>query len=206
MRSYVFVAALAAALAAPSLAFAQAAANTSQGHIVVRTESAFGGFFSNAAIGGVGTNPNVGIGVGSPLNGQGTAFSAAFSFAPSADYFLTDHITVGAAVDISVFQINAGGLGTVTAFSMGLMPRVGWSQVLLERVSVWPTVGIGVGFATASGRTTGLVPIDVFVPLYYHPKENFFVGIGPGLLVQPVTPVGFITVDPLRFTLGGDLI
>jgi hypothetical protein len=115
------------------------------------------------------------------------------NFEPSADYFVTDGVSVGvdAFIDYSS-GTSVDSLGTTTQLSstsVGVAPRLGANLVLTELVSIWLRGEIGYGTvnqteASADGtnqHSRTRTWIDISAPFLLHPSSHFFVGAGPFL-------------------------
>ncbi|WP_394823226.1 hypothetical protein [Pendulispora albinea] len=135
-------------------------------------------------------------------NAEITQKRTTFWFAPSADYFIIDHLSIGGLIEIAATSGSvktktvAGGttaentrdLPTTTAFT--LLPRVGYMIPLNSRFAVWPRGGIGyasrqdaVVSATDTGKDTfSSVIFAVDVPFLFRINETFFLSAAPELL------------------------
>lgn len=113
--------------------------------------------------------------------------------APSADVFVTDHLSLGGLIEIGHTwgAIEGGGQrvelpGTT---SMTFLPRVGFYVPLMDRIGLWPRVGVGYSSVeSVSFLSTGSVPVretframmlDVDLSLVYRFGETFFMRAGP---------------------------
>lgn len=200
MRRLPFVAAVLACvlLALPSAA--QSHRNTERGRLTIRSDA------------------SVGVGISSPLRGglnfglqrtdtNGATAGPGFVLRPALDVFVIDRLSIGGAVEFTYTSFRVG-VGTTDLFTFTVMPRVGYSIPLGDKFAFWPQGGLGVGFATRPGRTDAILPIDIFLPFYFHPVESFFIGLGPGMTFQPIDAGAFTsywTLDFVRFSLGGSL-
>lgn len=114
-------------------------------------------------------------------------------FAPAADVFVTDHLSVGALVEInhSWGAITGGGqrLELPGTTSLTFMPRVGFYAPFTDRIGFWGRVGLGwSSVQSASFDSTGSVPVtqtfrsmilDVDATITYRFTETFFMKAGP---------------------------
>jgi len=114
-------------------------------------------------------------------------------FAPAADVFVTDHLSVGGLIEIAHTwgAIEGGGRrvelpGTT---SMTFLPRVGFYVPLSDRIGIWPRAGLGwSSVESVSFLSTGSAPsretfrsmiLDVDLSLVYRFGETFFMRGGP---------------------------
>ncbi|MDF2696404.1 MAG: hypothetical protein K0S65_4787, partial [Labilithrix sp.] len=84
-------------------------------------------------------------------------------FAPSADIFVTDHLSVGGLIEIGHTwgAVEGGGrrLELPGATSMTFLPRVGFYVPFGDRLGVWPRAGLGwSSVETVSFDSTGSAP------------------------------------------------
>ena len=113
--------------------------------------------------------------------------------APSADIFVTDHLSLGGLIEVSHTwgAIEGGGqrLELPGTTSMTFLPRVGFYVPFTDRIGIWPRAGIGwSSVETVSFLSTGSVPVrdtframilDVDLSLTYRFTETFFRRAGP---------------------------
>ncbi|MBX3215034.1 MAG: hypothetical protein KF850_23570 [Labilithrix sp.] len=114
-------------------------------------------------------------------------------FAPSADVFVTDHLSVGGRVEIAHTwgAIEGGGrrLELPGTTSMTFLPRVGFFVPFGDRFGIWPRAGVGwCSVESVSFASTGSAPtrdtframlLDVDLSLVYRFGETFFMRAGP---------------------------
>jgi hypothetical protein len=112
-----------------------------------------------------------------------------FWFAPSADVFVTDHLSVGGVVEYAhaAGTMSAGGVETDLPGTTTLMflPRIGFYAPFGDRFGLWPRVAFGwssvdsVQFESAGGApvrdTFRSMVLDVDLSLVYRLNETFFV-------------------------------
>jgi len=108
-----------------------------------------------------------------------------FSLSPTAHYFVAPNISVsgGLIVQTGSTSIDTGlGSVSVDATAIGINAGAGYNLPLTPMLSLWPQLQIGyvhtsasAGGNSASGYT---IPLQVLVPLLWHPAEHFFLGIG----------------------------
>lgn len=113
--------------------------------------------------------------------------------APSADVFVTDHLSVGGRVEIARTwgAIEGGGrrLELPGTTSMTFLARVGFFVPFGDRVGLWPRAGVGwcsvesVSFVSTGGAPTRdtfrAMLLDVDLSLVYRFGETFFMRAGP---------------------------
>jgi hypothetical protein len=106
-------------------------------------------------------------------------------FRPGIDYFVIDHLSLGA---FSGIEYSGSPFGSTTTYGIG--PRVGYDIPFSERFSFWPKVGFSFGSTTlkvdasalggsSSTSNTALV-FNVYAPIMFH-MHHYFAGFGPSL-------------------------
>ncbi len=112
---------------------------------------------------------------------------------PSADVFVTDHLSLGGviAIEHTWGAVEGGGrrLELPGTTSMTFLPRVGFYVPFSDRIGVWPRAGVGwSSVESVSFLSTGSVPtretfrsmlLDVDLSLVYRFGETFFMRAGP---------------------------
>ncbi len=108
---------------------------------------------------------------------------------PAVDYFVIDHLSVGAFTGLEFSSLPGGSTTTY-----GIGPRVGYDIPLSERFSLWPKAGLSFnsktvkqdavnigGFSTpeSSDSNTSLA-FNLFVPVMFH-SNHYFAGFGPSV-------------------------
>jgi hypothetical protein len=127
-----------------------------------------------------------------------------FWLAPSADYFVVDHLSIGGLVEIVTTSgsVDVPGNNNSTTniplqstTSLTFLPRIGWMFNLTDRFSIWPRGGIG--YVSRSGAPLPQLPapgatdtfssilIDLDVGFLYRINENWFLRGAPELSVAP---------------------
>jgi hypothetical protein len=100
--------------------------------------------------------------------------------APSADYFLFPHISVGGVLAYGHDSGN-GGMNTPgtsnDTFSIGA--RAGYALAFNDRFSVWPLVGLRLDYRAQNHGSNTNTFVPIYVPALFHPVQHFFVGLGP---------------------------
>lgn len=132
--------------------------------------------------------------------GKRTFKSLSLWLAPSADYFVIDHLSLGGAVELTrtstsvEFPVNANATQTVdlpTTLGFSIVPRVGYLIAPTNRIGIWPRLGIGYFLkqqidenanAAASTRASfsGVV-FDLDVGLLFRVTEELFLRAAPEL-------------------------
>jgi hypothetical protein len=113
--------------------------------------------------------------------------------APSADVFVTDHLSVGGLVEVAHTWGAVEGTGRRLelpgATSMTFLPRVGFYVPFGDRLGLWPRAGVGwtstesASFTSTGGAVTRetlrAMVLDVDLSLVYRFGETFFMKAGP---------------------------
>jgi len=100
---------------------------------------------------------------------------------PSADWFITPHVSLGALIGYARGDVAFGDAGlssesSVTELSVGV--RAGYDVHMSELVSIWGRLELI--YAHISGAGSGYdLPVIVNVPILLHPVPHFFLGAGP---------------------------
>jgi len=133
-------------------------------------------------------------------NAQTTTHTTTFWFAPAADYFILDRLSVGGLIEVASTSrtdktktTNNGNTvereedrPTTTAFT--LLPRVGYMFPITSRFAIWPRGGIG--YATRQNViATGKESFSAFifsadVPVIFRINETFFLSAAPEFTVS----------------------
>lgn len=109
------------------------------------------------------------------------ASSTTFVFRPAVDYFVIDHLSIGAFTGVD--YAKASGESKTT---YGIGPRVGYDIPFTERFSLWPKAGLSFNSTTLKtdtpsfSDTNSAIALNLFVPVMYH-MNHYFVGLGPAL-------------------------
>jgi hypothetical protein len=129
---------------------------------------------------------------------------------PAIDYFVIDHLSVGAFTGL---EFSSAPGGSTTTYGIG--PRVGYDIPLSERFSLWPKAGLSFNSSTikhdavtvagftspkSSASNTALA-FNLFVPVMFH-ANHYFAGFGPSLDTD-LTGSPKVTTIAARAVLGG---
>jgi hypothetical protein len=136
-------------------------------------------------------------------SGSSTTHYTNVWFAPSADYFVIDHLSIGGLIEITSTSANVSttvfntttttSLPTVT--NVTFIPRVGWMFNVTDRFGIWPRAGLG--YAVRSGASTDPTAaagttdtysafiIDLDVGFLYRINQTFFVSGRPEFTFGP---------------------
>jgi hypothetical protein len=125
-------------------------------------------------------------------------------FAPSADYFVIDHLSIGGLLEITstsgseTTQTNVGNTNTTTKGSLPtttnvtILPRVGWMFGITDRFGIWPRLGLGYGARTVdpngantTSDTFSAFIVDLDVGFLYRFNQTFFLSGRPELTLAP---------------------
>lgn len=113
--------------------------------------------------------------------------------APSADVFVTAHLSLGALVEVAhtwgAVEDADQRIELPGATSYTLLPRVGFFVPFTDRIGLWPRAGLGFTsaessrFASSGGavvrETLRAMVLDVDLSLVYRFGETFFMRAGP---------------------------
>lgn len=136
-----------------------------------------------------------------PVNGGGTANATLHTttvwFAPEADYFVIDHLSIGGLIAVAntsgSIDSPAGTATTVstdiqTTTDLTLMPRAGWMFALGDRWGIWPRLGLGYasrhGVLGTDATFSGFL-LRVDCPFLFRINETFFVDAAPDFTFIP---------------------
>jgi len=98
---------------------------------------------------------------------------------PSVDYFLKENLSVGGAVALGT-TFREGD----DPVELGVRLRAGYNVPLNEKVTVWPTLGVGLVHVDQLLASGTFFEIAITAPFLVHLAPHFFVGGGPGLITQ----------------------
>jgi len=142
--------------------------------------------------------------------GTDTIHSTTIWFAPSADYFLFERISIGILVEVAFTSANFDQsiYGTATknqplpaTTNVTILPRGGYMLPLSEHWGLWPRLGLGwalvqqpalsnagTGTAAASTATSSSTfLLDVDVGVLYRMDARWFLRAGPEVAFGPGT-------------------
>jgi len=129
---------------------------------------------------------------------------------PAIDYFLIDHLSLGAFTGV---EYSASPGGSTTTYGIG--PRVGYDIPLSERFSVWPKAGFSFNSTTvkfdsinvggistpSTSESNSALALNLFVPIMFH-TNHYFAGFGPSLDTD-LSGDAKTTTIAARLTVGG---
>lgn len=165
--------------------------------------------FRASTIGGVGYAGPLGVSVqavnesdiDAPAGNSTTYHYTTFWFAPSIDYFVINHLSVGGLIEVavvstSVDQYNAPVNVTTstslpTTTDVTLLPRIGWLFDVTNRFGIWPRLGIGWEehhTATPGSNTSDNLQsavFDVDCGFLYRVSSDWFIRAAPEFMVGP---------------------
>lgn len=98
---------------------------------------------------------------------------------PSVDYFLQENLSIGGAVALGTTFMSGDD-----PLELGLRVRAGYNVPINERVTVWPTLGLGVIHYDQFLASGTFFEVAITAPFLVHLAPHFFVGGGPGLITQ----------------------
>jgi hypothetical protein len=151
--------------------------------------------------------------------------SFAATLAPSVDYFVADHVSFGATLQLSYGSVTgfdaappAGsppGQVPVTNVvkSAGFGPRISFDIPLGPRFSLYPQAYLIFGAdsydetsaTSTNSNTESFVTAGLYAPLLVHPAQHFFIGFGPSA-TQDLSRVVSSTAQNRATTLGAGLV
>jgi hypothetical protein len=166
--------------------------------------------FRASSVGGVAYSGPIGFsiqsfseGIPAPSGASGGSYTyhyTSFWFAPSADYFLFDHLSIGLLLEIATTSGNYDqslfgaattnhSLPSTTDFTF--LPRVGWMIPLGDHWGVWPRIGLGYGTHSSASATTagsdsyGAFLLDLDAGVVYRMTATWFLRAAPELTFGP---------------------
>lgn len=129
-----------------------------------------------------------------------------FVFQPAIDYFLIDHLSLGAFTGI---EYTKTPLESTTSYRIG--PRLGYDIPFSDRFSIWPKAGLSFNATTIKTDAVGPIPsasvsnnaiaLNLYAPITFH-SHNYFVGFGPALDTDLSGDAKATTISA-RLTVGG---
>ena len=165
------------------------------------------------------------LGVTSTAFSHSDATSVFVSISPGVDYFVADHVSVGADFTYGYSDVTGygadGSLVETTTTSYGFAARLGLNLPLGDLVSIYLRTSFGYGEAnskeallsgTSYSVAAGPLPmnesnsrgtnLNVYAPLLLHLAPHFFVGAGPSLYHDLTRTIDKRDYQNLRTTLG----
>jgi len=123
---------------------------------------------------------------------MGGGTSTIVTVRPSADWFVTPHVSLGALIgyargDAAFGDAGVSSASSVTELMVGV--RAGYDVHMTELVSIWGRVELIYAHISGSGSGYDL-PLIVNVPVLFHPVPHFFLGAGPVFSRDLVANVG----------------
>ena len=146
-----------------------------------------------------------GFGNGNGNGGDTTVKTTSFWFAPSADFFIIDHLSLGGLIELTTqsqsitTNPNANATTTTdqpTTTGFAFIPRIGYLFALSDRFGIWPRGGLGY-----ASRQTLAADNNPNVQLK-NTQYGFLLDIDVGFIYRPVEPVFFRLGPELSTTLG----
>jgi hypothetical protein len=147
----------------------------------------------------------------------------AFSFQPSADFFVSRHVSIGGQIGFSYNRFTTHptsygisqsyGSTDMGGFTLGLAPRVGYLFPMSEHFALWPRVAIGAAaqYTIGPDAQVPLTPVTISgaldFGLVYAVDRRFYVAFTPSFAVAGFPQVGsgyssFSTSFDTSFTAG----
>jgi hypothetical protein len=139
------------------------------------------------------------FGANGAVAGTDTIHATTIWLAPSFDYFLFEHLSIGGVLELawnsssydqSIYGTATKSQSLPSTVNFTLVPRVGYMFQLAEHWGLWPRVGMGLGVlqqnaitqagastASASSSLTYLLDIDLGV--LYRLDSRFYLRAGP---------------------------
>ncbi len=128
--------------------------------------------------------------------GPDSVSKTTFWIAPSLDYFIIDHLSIGGLVEIANTSSSAENATSKTATTtqkfpsatnITLLPRVGYLIPINERFSIWPRGGVGFfqhqqAATLTQGSTTGAI-LDIDCGFIFRLTNNVFLRGAPEFAV-----------------------
>lgn len=145
----------------------------------------FGGAGQIVPSGGVGLFWST---IRAPSGSSDDTTDVSVSIAPSLDYFVVPHVSVGGGLAVGGYSGKGVGGYADSGRLYGVAVRGGYDLVLAPRVSLWSVVSLRYSkrsdTVTAPASAAGtldetIVSVEVFAPLLFHPARHLFIGFGP---------------------------
>lgn len=138
-----------------------------------------------------------------------------FWVAPSADFFVIDHLSIGGLVELSLTSSSddvkqntnapVQNLSRPTTTNFTILPRIGWMFPIGDRFGIWPRIGAGyasrqiaVGYKDPNHPNdnpklsfSGFV-LDGDVSFIFRVNETFFINLTPEFTFLPGSASGTV--------------
>jgi hypothetical protein len=98
------------------------------------------------------------------------------SINPSVDYFLQENLSIGGSVGLATTLSDGADL-----LAIALRVRAGYNIPMNDKVTVWPSLGLGIGHLDVGIADTTFFEVAINAPFLYHIAPHFYIGAGPGL-------------------------
>ncbi len=138
----------------------------------------------------------IGVAFQTTSAGDAQAKTTRLWLAPSADVFVTEHLSLGGIVDVSYAFGSTKASGQEVSLpgttSITVVPRVGFYVPLGDRFGVWPRLGVGYARVEGASVQAGAPVRETFqslllegdLSLVYRFDETFFLRAGPSISVS----------------------
>jgi hypothetical protein len=173
-----------AALFVSSSACAQTFGN--KGQLAISAERLFGFYHDSATVSANNTDVTTKSDsfslLTSPIALQGAATWSYGSPRVAGDYFVIDHLSVGAALGYSHISMDVPGLGGTTTTTSGdsflFAPRAGWAYMFSDIVGIWPRAGFTYRTLSAGNNSAHDFAFTAEVPFIFTviPHVGFWAG------------------------------
>ena len=115
-------------------------------------------------------------------------------FAPAADYFLIQNLSLGGSIGFDYEKVKGDDS---VRFSIG--PRVGYNFPFTNLLSFWPKLGFAYAYSSHGGSAFAF---NLFAPVMIHPTTHFFAGFGP-FLDADLSGNDRVTIYGVKLSIGG---
>jgi len=141
------------------------------------------------ALDGSDLNINTDVSLIHQSQSMGGSSTTVYSLSPMAHYFVMPNLSVSAGIVIQHGSSPvSGSSSSVSATGLGILVGAGYNLQLAPMVSLWPQLRIGYVHTSVSGTgisgSESMVPLEILVPVLFHPADHFFVGLGPVFRTQ----------------------
>jgi hypothetical protein len=116
------------------------------------------------------------------------------ALAPGADYFIVNHVSLGATLSFTLATSGSSGEDTIPAVpangsTIAIGPRVGLEIPVASNVSIYPRAFVVFGSQDVGHSGHGFSSVGLYAPALVHVAEHFFTGFGP-YVERDLTRVG----------------